>query len=189
MIVFAFPGTGKTVMDRQYEQVIELEISEMKYDNSGVGHLSKEARKAVPRPIKTKDYRKVYVNQALSLHAKGKIVLVALNFLLPVLWGLWRQRDKDFQIYLPKHGLRKEYRRRYSDRGNNNRFIREVMWVWTPTILFFTLLSLLFPSYIGFLQAGEFLSDRLKAYLFETLDMRQREQVEPLGKVVPLVYK
>lgn len=162
MIIFAFPGTGKTTLAHQYTHVVELEISEIKYDNSSVSHLSKEARKAIRRPIKTKNYRKVYVNEALRLHAEGKMVLVALNFLLPVLWGLWKQQDSNFRIYLPQYNLREEYRQRYLKRGNNAKFIREVMWIWGPTVLFFKLLAICFPAYIIFLGSGEFLKDKLR---------------------------
>lgn len=161
MIIFAFPGTGKTTLDKRLRQAIELEISEIKYDNSGVSHLSKEARKALPRPLKSRDYRSVYIRRALDLHAQGMIVLVAINFLLPILWELWLRKDHNFHIYLPQRQLREEYRQRYIRRGNNKRFIREVMWVWDPTILLFSALSKLAPSSISFLKSGEFLTDKI----------------------------
>lgn len=162
MMIFAFPGTGKTTLSEQEPQAIELEISEIKYDNSTVSHLSKEARKAVKRPLKTKNYRQVYVGEAMRLYGEEKVVLVALNYIVPILWEMRKNREKDFHIYLPQHSLRQEYRQRYLTRGNNDRFIREVMWVWTPTILLFKGLQKVFPSRITFLGEGEFLKNKLE---------------------------
>ena len=46
MFVFAFPGMGKTTLAQKYEEVVDLEMSDIKYDNSSVSHLSREARKS-----------------------------------------------------------------------------------------------------------------------------------------------
>ncbi|MFM0761765.1 hypothetical protein [Streptococcus suis] len=80
MFIFAFPGMGKTTLAKQSSQIVDLEMSDIKYDNSSVRHLNKEERKSTPRPIKDKNYKKIYVDKAYTLHEEGKTVLVAMNF-------------------------------------------------------------------------------------------------------------
>lgn len=41
MFVFAFPGMGKTTLAKKNSCVVDLEMSDIKYDNSSVQHLSK----------------------------------------------------------------------------------------------------------------------------------------------------
>ena len=87
MFVFAFPGMGKTTLAKTYSEVVDLELSDIKYDNQSVSHLTKEERKSTKRPIKDKYYKKNYTDKAFALQEEGKIVLVALNFFLR-LWLL-----------------------------------------------------------------------------------------------------
>lgn len=42
MFVFAFPGMGKTTLAKKYNSVVDLEMSDIKYDNSSVQHLSRK---------------------------------------------------------------------------------------------------------------------------------------------------
>ena len=58
MFVFAFPGMGKTTLAKTYSEVVDLELSDIKYDNQSVSHLTKEERKSTKRPIKDKNYKK-----------------------------------------------------------------------------------------------------------------------------------
>ncbi|MFI3071283.1 hypothetical protein ODU35_07725 [Streptococcus suis] len=57
MFLFAFPGMGKTTLAKKWSKVVDLEMSDIKYDNSSVSHLTKEERKSTKRPIKDKQYR------------------------------------------------------------------------------------------------------------------------------------
>ena len=66
MFVFAFPGMGKTTLAQKYEEVVDLEMSDIKYDNSSVSHLSREARKSTKRPIKDKNYKETYIAKGFS---------------------------------------------------------------------------------------------------------------------------
>ena len=159
MFVFAFPGMGKTTLAKTYSEVVDLELSDIKYDNRSVQHLTKEERKATKRPIKDKHYKKNYTDQAFALQEEEKIVLVALNFFLR-LWLLMLASGRvNFHIFILHPSLRKEYRQRYLDRGNNQRFISEVLLIWYPTTILFWLLSKLVPQLITVTQAGETLAD------------------------------
>lgn len=164
MLLFAFPGTGKTTLSQECDKVVDLELAEIKYDNTGLEHLSKEERKSLKRPIKDRHYRRTYVEAALSHHDEGKLVLVALDFIFLILVELYKRGDDSFHVIIPKHQLRREYKERYRSRGNNTIFIRELMFIWTPTILFFTFFSYLFPSKISLLSSGETLSTFLHRY-------------------------
>ncbi|WP_105111077.1 hypothetical protein [Streptococcus suis] len=163
MFIFAFPGTGKSTLARQYPQFVDLEMSEIKYDNTGVQHLSKEERKSVPRPIKDKWYRQTYIRTAYDLEREGMTVLVAMNFLLRMMVKMFIQHPVPFHIYIPHFSLKEEYRKRYIQRGNNSRFIFEVMFIWYLVLLPFYLLSICLPKWITVLGEGETLSDKIFA--------------------------
>lgn len=159
MFVFAFPGMGKTSLANRHDQVVDLELSDVKYDNRSVSHLTKEERKSTKRPIKDKRYKQTYTEQAFSLDKQGKTVLVALNFFLRF-WVLMLASGRgNFHIFIPHPSLRKEYRERYIDRGNNQRFISEVLFIWYPTTIIFWLLSKQIPQLITVTRSGETLED------------------------------
>lgn len=162
MIVFAFPGTGKTTLSKRSTKVVDLELSEIKYDNRSVQKLTKEERKTVRRPLSSPDYRQKYIRQALRHHEQGLLVLVALNMLLPMLWGMRNWPERSLHIFVPHWTLRQEYKQRYQNRGNNRRFIFEVMLVWYPTTIFFWLLSFIFTQHITILKAGENLESSIR---------------------------
>lgn len=155
MFVFAFPGMGKTTFAKKYINVVDLELSDIKYDNSSISHLSKEERKATKRPIKDKYYKRTYIKKAFEFQASGKIVLVALNFVVRLLFHMLLQGKVDFHIFVPHPSLKDEYKQRYKKRGNNPKFIFEVLMVWYPTLIPLYLLSKWLPQYITVTSAGE----------------------------------
>ena len=159
MLLCAFPGMGKTTLAKKYHNVVDLEMSDIKYDNSSVSHLSKEERKSTPRPIKDKHYKQIYIQKAMALHHQGKTVLVALNFLFPLLVECIRQKVREVHIYIPHPRLKREYKKRYIGRGNNRRFIFEVMAIWYPSLVPLWLASKLFPQGITVTQEGQTLED------------------------------
>ncbi|MDO5079183.1 MAG: hypothetical protein Q4D67_06085 [Streptococcus minor] len=159
MFVFAFPGMGKTTLANSYSEVVDLELSDIKYDNQKVSHLTKEERKSTKRPIKDKPYKKTYTDQAFSLDEQGKTVLVALNFFLRFWFLMLVSGRRNFHIFIPHPSLRREYRERYIKRGNNQRFISEVLLIWYPTTILFWLLSKQIPQVITVTQSQETLED------------------------------
>ena len=159
MIIFAFAGIGKTSLAKKHDGVVDLELSDIKYDNRSVSHLSREARKSTKRPIKDVAYQTTYIQKAFALEQEGKIVLVALNFLVPMLLEMRKRKSYDFHILIPHPGLRKEYKSRYQTRGNNPTFIFEVMAIWYPILIPLYLLSFLFPRLMTVTAAGETLED------------------------------
>ena len=174
MFLFAFPGMGKTTLARKYNSVVDLEMSDIKYDNSSVQHLSKEERKATKRPLKDKRYKRIYVNKAYGLHEEGKTVLVAMNFLMRMLLAMSIRGGVPFHIYIPHPSLKEEYRQRYISRGNNNRFIFEVMFIWYITLIPLYLLSKILPTWITVSQSGETLEDYYKAERVQKYFTRER---------------
>lgn len=163
MFIFAFPGTGKSTLAKQLSAIVDLEMSDIKYDNSSVSHLTKEERKSVPRPIKDKGYRQTYIDRAYALECEGKTVLVAMNFLVRMLAAMLVRGFVPFHIYIPHFSLKEEYRKRYIQRGNNSRFIFEVMFIWYLVLFPFYLLSICLPKCITVLGEGETLSDKIFA--------------------------
>ncbi|MFM0877568.1 hypothetical protein ACTGZN_04375 [Streptococcus suis] len=167
MFIFAFPGMGKTTLAKKYAHVVDLEMSDIKYDNSSVRHLTKEERKSTPRPIKDKNYKNIYVDKAYALHEEGKTVLVAMNFLLRMLLVMLVRGAVPFHIYIPHPRLKAEYRQRYIQRGNNSKFIFEVMTIWYLTLLPLYLLSKVFPSFISVTQQGEYLENYYTSLIYK----------------------
>ncbi|HFU4217283.1 TPA: hypothetical protein ACGO8M_000660 [Streptococcus suis] len=159
MFVFAFPGMGKTTLAQQSSQIVDLEMSDIKYDNSSVQHLNKEERKSTPRPIKDKNYKKIYVDKAYALHEEGKTVLLAMNFLLRMLLAMLVRGAVPFHIYIPHPSLKEEYRQRYIQRGNNSKFIFEVMTIWYITLVPLYLLSKILPNLMTVTGSGQVLAD------------------------------
>lgn len=137
-------------------------MSDIKYDNSSVQHLSKEERKSTKRPLKDKRYKTIYVDKAYSLHEDGKVVLVALNFLVRMLVTMIVRGGVLFHIFIPHPFLKEEYRQRYISRGNNQRFIFEVMFIWYIALIPLYLLAKLFPYWITVTHSGETLEDYYK---------------------------
>lgn len=176
MLIFAFPGTGKTSLAKLYSHVIDLELSDIKYDNRSVSHLTKEERKSLKRPLRQWNYRQVYRQAALSQHHQGKSVLLALNFLPSLLAVLAALGDDAFRVAFPHPSLRQEYRERYLKRGNKPVFIRQVMLIWWPTLLSLLALSYLFPNQFLCLQAGENLTN-----LYQSGRLGQLETLGQLG--------
>lgn len=182
MFLFAFPGMGKTTLAKKYATVVDLELSDIKYDNSSVSHLTREERKSTKRPIKDKNYKKTYISKAFSLHEKGKIVLVALNFLFPILRAFGSMSSVPFHIFIPHPSLRSEYRQRYLDRGNNGRFIFEVMTIWYPTLVPLWLLSKVFPKWITVTKTGETLEDYHIQNFYQTSSQNKKLTMD-IGRV------
>lgn len=162
MFIFAFPGTGKSTLAKQSSAIVDLEMSDIKYDNSSVSYLTKEERKSVPRPIKDKGYRQTYIDRAYALEREGKTVLVAMNFLVRMLAVMLVRGFVPFHIYIPHFSLKEEYRKRYIQRGNNSRFIFEVMFIWYIALIPLYMLAKLFPYWITVTHAGETLEDYCK---------------------------
>ncbi|HEM3640962.1 TPA: hypothetical protein U1C36_000028 [Streptococcus suis] len=174
MFLFAFPGMGKTTLAKKYTDVVDLEMSDIKYDNSSVRHLTKEERKSTKRPLKDKRYKTIYVNKAYTLHRQGKTVLVALNFLMRMLLVMSIRGSVPFHIYIPHPSLKEEYRQRYILRGNNDRFIFEAMFIWYPALIPLYLLSKIFPKWITVTQSGETLEDYYKCENFVRFSQKLR---------------
>lgn len=158
MLIFAFPGTGKTSLAQRYPQVIDLEVSDVKYDTRGLSRRAKEAAKALKRPLKRLDYRQAYREKALALHQAGRPVLVAMTFLPSLLWQLLLAGDWNFLLLMPQFGLRAAYRQRYLGRGNNARFVRQVMLIWWPALLALRTLGLFCLDRVRILSDGQTLT-------------------------------
>lgn len=162
-MILAFPGMGKTTLAAREKHIVDLSISDIKFDNSSVSHLTKEERKAVPRPIKDRQYRKTYLNLALQKEKEGYLVLLALHLVLPIFWLLAKGVIAEAAIYIPHPSLLREYQARFRSRGNNKLFINQVTFVWLTVLPFLWLASFFLPKLIYVLGAGQTLTDAYEA--------------------------
>ena len=77
MIISAFPGVGKTTLNKKYENIIDLESSIYKYlFDKEVSELEIEARKALPRE-KNPEYPNNYLKAIKEATKQYDIVLTS----------------------------------------------------------------------------------------------------------------
>lgn len=156
LLVFAFPGVGKTTISSKDNRFIDMEVSEYKYHNESVQHIDKEARKAIPRP-KVKGYLKTYRQVALQHYACQKIVMLAMTHVLLFIQEYFTHQ---WLFVFPDIRLRRAYKSRYIHRGNNLFFIWQVMMIWYVVISVLQVLSYLFPDkFIRLTSPDEYIID------------------------------
>ena len=158
IIISGFAGIGKTTLQKKYPNVIDLESSDFKwiYDDEDTKQMDKEKRKGVANRIQNPEWPLNYVKEIMQKVNEYDIVLTSQDFDL-------RQclRDNICEYYacFPTKECKEEYIKRYTDRGNNEKFI--------------TLVSQNFESWIDALMSeekkiimepGEYLEDTLVRY-------------------------
>lgn len=124
MIISAFPGVGKTTLNKKYENIIDLESSIYKYlFDKEVSELEIEARKALPRE-KNPEYPNNYLKAIKEATKQYDIVLTSCG---PDIRNGLKKEKMDFIIVYPGIECKDEYRKRYKSRGNHEKFVNHVM--------------------------------------------------------------
>lgn len=124
MIISAFPGVGKTTLNKKYKNVIDLESSKYKYIfDKEVSELEIEERKAMPRE-KNPDYPNNYLKAIKEAIKKYDIVLTSCG---PDIRNELIMKKMDFIVVYPGVECKEDYKLRYKNRGNHERFVNHVI--------------------------------------------------------------
>lgn len=125
LIVYAFPGTGKSSLARRSKIFADLESSNYRWLDSNIGLSKKEIEKRKgfgrPNPNFLKDYKKAI----LKYYNKGKIVLISYDLVEELI-------SEGYQVIkiLPNPNDKEIYYRRYIERGNDIKWINKIMRIY-----------------------------------------------------------
>ena len=123
LIIAGFAGVGKTTLAKKYQNVIDLESSTYKWDNTGLEHIPVEKRKGTKRNV-NKDWPNNYINAIKEAIKKYDIVLVWIH--LDAL-KLYDENNLDYILCFPTLESIDVYEERYKTRGNNEEYINKVV--------------------------------------------------------------
>ncbi len=129
LIILAYMGTGKTELEKRYDNVIDFDFQDYKYIyDESISHLPLEQRKGnVSLRKENESYPKNFLCDALKLLNEGKIVVSP--FIEHVYNAFDSKEFKDkagsikFIIVCPKINNFEEYVERFKNRGNGEEFI------------------------------------------------------------------
>lgn len=123
IVIAGFAGIGKTTLASKYQNVIDLESSLYKWDNSLMENISIEARKGLKRE-ENKDWPLNYINKIKEAIEIYDIVLVWIK---PEVLKIYDKYNISYILCYPNKDSLDFYKQRYIDRGNNEEYINKVM--------------------------------------------------------------
>ena len=78
IVIAGFGAIGKTVVGNKYDNIIDLESSYYKWDNTGFENFSFEELKGIVRPV-NKDWPSNYHNAIIEARKKYDVVLTSMH--------------------------------------------------------------------------------------------------------------
>ena len=158
LIISGFAGIGKTTLQQNYTNVIDLESSDFKwiYPNQDIQNMDKETRKAISTRVQNPLWPLNYVKEIVQKSQEYDIVLISQD---KDMRDCLKEYGYSYMVCFPKKECKSDFIQRYIARGNNEKFI--------------SLISSNFESWIDALMdednkiimaPGEFLEDTLDRY-------------------------
>lgn len=123
LIIAGFAGVGKTTLANKYKNVIDLESSIYKWDNTGIEDIPVEARKGTKRE-KNKEWPNNYILEIKKQSLYYDIILVWIH---PDALEIYEKNKIDYVLCYPTKQSIEIYKQRYKNRGNNKEYIEKVM--------------------------------------------------------------
>jgi adenylate kinase family enzyme len=122
IIISGFAGIGKTTLQKNNSNVIDLESSDFKwiYQNSENESMDKEKRKGVSNRIQNPLWPLNYVNEIIKKASEYDIVLISQDLDMR---NCLRNHGCMYYVCFPRKECKQEYLERYKNRGNNEKFI------------------------------------------------------------------
>lgn len=128
IIISAFATCGKTYLANKYKNVIDMESSSYKFDNSKLEDIPPEERKGTVRPLNP-NWPQNYYDAIIEATNNYDIVLVQLK---PEHFDYFDKNNIKYSIAYPNLNNFDEIRRRCVARGNNEQFIKRLGEVLEP---------------------------------------------------------
>ena len=155
IIIAGFGAIGKTVLENKYDNIIDLESSYYKWDNTGYENIKPEGLKGIVRPVNT-NWPSNYHKAILEAMKKYDIVLTSMHeHVLRFLEG----NDIEYYLAIPTLDSVDVIIERCYNRGNNKNFID----ILIKTLYDFdSRLNEYHPKKIIRLNKNEYLEDVLK---------------------------
>ena len=128
IIISAFATCGKTYLGKKYKNVIDLESSNYKFDNSDFANIPSEERKGTKRKLNS-NWPENYYNAIVEAANKYDIVLVQLK---PEHFDYFDNHNIRYSIAYPSLNNFEEIKWRCISRNNNENFINRLQEVFVP---------------------------------------------------------
>ena len=122
IIIAGFAGVGKTTLAKKYKNVIDLESSTYRWDNSELEDIPTEERKGTVRKP-NESWPENYISAIKNSQSKYDIVLVWIH---PDVLKIYEQNNIQYTLCYPNKDSLHIYRQRYIDRGNNEHYVSKV---------------------------------------------------------------
>ena len=123
LIIAGFAGIGKTTLANKYKNVIDLESSIYKWDNTGLEDIPVEARNGIIRK-ENANWPNNYIEEIKKQSLYYDIILVWIH---PDVLKIYDENNIDYVLCYPDKDSLKIYEKRYIERGNNKEYIEKVI--------------------------------------------------------------
>ncbi|MCI8291024.1 MAG: hypothetical protein HFJ25_02040 [Clostridia bacterium] len=127
-IIAGFATCGKSFLGKKYSNVIDLESSNYKHDNTNLKDIPVEARKGTKREI-NKDWPNNYYKAISEATKKYDVVLVQLK---PEHFDYFDKNNIKYSIAYPNINNWEDVMKKCINRGNNENFIKRLKSVFIP---------------------------------------------------------
>lgn len=155
IIVAGFGAIGKTTLGNKYENMIDLESSDYKWDNTGFENISYEQRKGNKERIKNKEWPNNYHKAVIEAMEKYDIVFTSMH------WSLLDFLEKnniDYYLVYPTLDSECTLEKRCYARGNSEKFtvqLKKNLYDWEKKLKEYH------PKKLLIIHQDEFLEDVL----------------------------
>ena len=129
-IVVGYPGVGKTYLGKTFSDVVDIDSSDYHwiYDNPEVAR-DLEKRKDCMEKSLNDSWPYNYIEAISDLYHQDEFSYILVVFKTEIL-SLLSDCQLPFTIVAPKRELKEEYRKRYVERKNTDRYISRMLSEW-----------------------------------------------------------
>lgn len=124
LIIAGFAWVWKTTLAKKYSNVIDLESSIYKRDNSGMENVPVEARKWTVRKENI-NWPQNYLNAIENAKSTHDVILVWIH---PDVLDIYDKNNIVYSLCYPNKESLQFYKKRYIGRWNNQKYIDKVLW-------------------------------------------------------------